>query len=173
MKRASSSYQFYKPTQIDDKSVRDQWNPRKSPSQNMAAMGLATSVNSTIDARDAFAHAYIKQPTDSSKAIELFDIPDSDQLNNDDSKANNKIITLPGKTYSQRTLPVSLDDQKYVIKCLKKHGDDYTAMMRDIKVNDMQHTSTKLRKMAARFYLLSEEHVRVDIPDNVRPLMKA
>ena len=137
----------------------------------MAAMGLATSVNSTIDARDAFAHAYIKQPTDSSKAIELFDIPESDQLHNNDSKK--EITTLPGKTYSQRTLPVSVDDQKYIIKCLKKHGDDYTAMMRDIKVNDMQHTSTKLRKMAARFYLLSEEHIRVDIPDNVRPLMKA
>ena len=136
----------------------------------MAAMGLATSVNYTIDARDAFAHAYIKQPTDSSKAIELFDIPESDQLNNDSKK---EITTLPGKTYSQRTLPVSVDDQKYIIKCLKKHGDDYTAMMRDIKVNDMQHTSTKLRKMAARFYLLSEEHIRVDIPDNVRPLMKA
>lgn len=173
MKRTSSSYQFYKPTQIDDKSVRSQWNPRKSPSQNMAAMGLVTSVNSTIDARDAFAHAYIKQSTDSSKAIELFDIPDSDQLTNDESKSNNKITTLPGKTYSQRTLPVSIDDQKYIIKCLKKHGDDYTAMMRDIKVNDMQHTSTKLRKMAARFYLLSEEHIRVEIPDNVRPLMKA
>ena len=133
-------------------------------------MGLATSVNSTIDARDAFAHAYIKQPTDSSKAIELFDIPESDQLNNDSKK---EITTLPGKTYAQRTLPVSIDDQKYIIKCLKKHGDDYTAMMRDIKVNDMQHTSTKLRKMAARFYLLSEEHIRVEIPDNVRPLMKA
>lgn len=160
------NYQFYKPPQINDDTVRSQWNPRKSPAQNMAALGLQTSVNAAIDARANFALSHIKQPADESKAIELFDIPESDNNLN-----GTGITTLPARTFSQKKLPVSVEDQQYIAKCLSKHGDDYQSMMRDIKVNDMQHTSTKLRKMAARFYLLSEDHLRVDIPEKVRHLM--
>lgn len=136
----------------------------------MANMGLQSSVNSAIDARGAItlAAAQERDPNLSSaktknKAIELFDIPESDKMNS--------ITTLPGKTFAQRKLPVSVEDQKYISKCLAKHGDEYKAMMRDIKTNDMQYTDTHLRKMAARFYLLGEEQIRVDIPEKVRHLM--
>jgi hypothetical protein len=134
----------------------------------MANMGLQASVNSAIDARGAItlAAAQEKDPSLTSsknKAIELFDIPESDKMNG--------IITLPGKTFAQRKLPVSVEDQKYISKCLAKHGDNYKMMMRDIKTNDMQFTDTQLRKMAARFFLLGEEQVRVDIPKKVRHLM--
>lgn len=164
-KLKNHSYQFYKPTQIKDDTVRANWNPRKSPAQNMASMGLQTAVNSSIDARATIAAANdpgAVEP-DEKKAIELFDIPDSDNLND--------ITTLPGKTFAQRKLPVSIEDQKYIRKCLAKHGDDYRSMTRDIKTNDMQHTESKLRKMAARFYLLAEDQVKVEIPDKVRHLM--
>ena len=165
--KQSRNYQFYKPPQIKDDIVRSQWNARKSPAQNMAAMGLQSAVNSSIDARAQFALSHMKQhDVDERKdAIELFDIPKSDNLN------TNGITTLKGKTFAQRKLPVSVEDQNYISKCLAKHGDDYTAMFRDTKLNDMQHTSTKLRKMAARFYLLEEEYLRVDIPEKVRHLM--
>lgn len=134
----------------------------------MANMGLQSSVNSSIDARGAIAlaAAYEKDPNlKSSKrtAIELFDIPNSDKLNG--------ITTLKGKTFAQIKLPVSVEDQKYISKCLGKHGDNYKAMMRDIKTNDMQYTDTQLRKMAARFFLLGEEQIRVDVPEKARHLM--
>ena len=165
--KQSRNYQFYKPPQIKDDIVRSQWNARKSPAQNMAAMGLQSAVNSSIDARAQFSLSHMKEhDVDERKdAIELFDIPKSDNLN------TNGITTLKGKTFAQRKLPVSVEDQNYISKCLAKHGDDYTAMFRDTKLNDMQHTSTKLRKMAARFYLLEEEYLRVDIPEKVRHLM--
>lgn len=162
-KLKNKNYQFYKPPQINDETVRSNWNPRKSPAQNMASMGLQTSVNSSIDARAAISLAQEKIEPDGNKAIELFDIPDSDKMND--------ITMLPGKTFAQRKLPVSIEDQKYIRKCLAIHGDDYRAMMRDIKTNDMQHTVPKLKKMAARFYLLTEEQLKVEIPEKVRHLM--
>jgi len=134
----------------------------------MANMGLQSSVNLAIDARGAIALAAAQEndpnlKSTKTKAIELFDIPKSDNMNG--------ITTLPGKTFAQRKLPVSVEDQKYIGKCLGKHGDNYKSMMRDIKTNDMQYTDTQLRKMAARFFLLGEEQIRVDIPENVRHMM--
>ena len=165
-KLKNRNYQFFKPTRIDDDSVRAAWNPRKSPAQNMANMGLQTAVNSAIDQRAAFALAAAGNvKPDETKAVELFDIPESDNM------SSGGITMLPGKNFAQIKLPVSIEDQKYISRCLKKHGDDYQAMMRDIKTNDMQHTQTKLKKMAARFYLLTEEQLRVEIPEKVRHLM--
>jgi hypothetical protein len=161
------NYQFYKPPQINDDTIRSQWNPRKSPAQNMANMGLQTSVNSSIDARANFSLANNNMDNASMEkntAIELFDIPESDTMKS--------ITFLPGKTFAQRKLPVSIEDQKYIHKCLDKHGDDYRSMMRDIVTNDMQHTESKLKKMAARFYLLAEDQLRVSIPEKVRHLME-
>ena len=162
------NYQFYKPPQINDKTVKAIWNPRKSPAANMANMGLQSAVNSSIDARAAIALAAVQKkdsnpsPRDA-KAIELFDIPDSDNMTD--------ITILPGKTFAQRKLPVSIEDQKYIRKCLAKHGDNYHSMMRDIKTNDMQYTEVKLKKMAARFFLLTQEQVKVEVPEKVRHLM--
>ena len=160
------NYQFYKPTQINDEAVRAQWDPRKSPAQNMANMGLQAAVNSAIDCRAAFALSHVSKTVSERKAIELFDIPESDGMNNVDS-----ITMLPGKTFALRKLPVSIEDQKYIHKCLELHGDDYHGMMRDIKTNVMQHTDVKLKKMAARFYLLANDQLRVEIPEKVRHLM--
>lgn len=154
------NYQFYKPPRIDDDAVRAAWDPRKSPAQNMASMGLQAAINSSVVAP---SHAPDGPPPDGVTAVELFDVPASDDVN--------AITLLPGKTYAQRKLPVSVDDQKYICACLAAHGDDYRAMSRDIKTNDMQHTAAKLKKMAARFYLLAKEHVRVDVPERVRHLM--
>ena len=166
-KLTNRNYQFYKPPQINDKTVKAVWDPKKSPAANMANMGLQSSVNAAIDARGsiALANAQERDPNLSNtenKAIELFDIPESDNMG---------ITTLPGKTFAQRKLPVSVEDQRYISKCLAKHGDNYRSMMRDIKTNDMQFTDTQLKKMAARFFLLGEEQIRVDIPEKARHLM--
>lgn len=83
--------------------------------------------------------------------IELYDVPDSD--------------TLEAR---KKKRPQSADDQKYIARLLTKHGDDYTAMFRDIKVNKMQHTEAQLRKMTSRFLLLDDEQRVVDIPERIK-----
>ena len=138
----------------------------------MANMGFQTSVNSSIDARaNFFLAANNNKKDDVSKknaAIELFDIPQSDTMKSTD----NTITILPGKTFAQRKLPVSVEDQKYIHKCLEKHGDNYHSMTRDILTNDMQYTESKLKKMATRFYLLAGDQLRVKVPEKVRHLME-
>ena len=81
--------------------------------------------------------------------IELYDVPDSDSL-------------------KKKKRPQSAEDQKYTCRLLEKHGNDYTAMFRDIKVNKMQYTEQQLRKMASRFLLLDEEQRVVDIPQRIK-----
>jgi len=85
--------------------------------------------------------------------IELFDVPESD------------VPTL------RQRYPLVEEEEKYIARCMAKWGDDYTSMFRDIKVNNMQHTEQKLRKLGARFLLLSNEQRRVPVPENIRDLL--
>ena len=91
--------------------------------------------------------------------IELFDVPDSDGLCRDPNKV--------------KQFPLSLEDEQYMIQCMNRHGTDYIKMFRDIKVNNMQHTEEKLRKLGSRFILLSPEqrHVPcIEMPEKVQQL---
>lgn len=121
-------------------------------------MGLTAKVNADINSR-GIPTGGDSDSKSNNKAVEIFDIPDSD--------------VIPKKTLSQRMLPLSIEDQNYMAKCMEKHGDDYAKMARDIKLNDMQHTEHKLRKLGARFLLLSAEHRRTEIPDKVQHLVQS
>lgn len=124
------------------------WDVSKSPSVNLANMGLLAKPNQDV-----------KRTNDAPKinsgvnVIELFDIPDSDTL-----QANKKVH------------PMSVDDQAYISKCMAKYADDYERMFRDIKLNNMQYTETQLRKMGARFLLLDADQRKVDLPERVKGL---
>jgi hypothetical protein len=109
----------------------------------MANMGLLAQPNAGAIATPAAGESVEKKVT----AVELFEIPDSDEMG---KKANK--------------MPLNEEDQKYIVKCMSKYGEDYTSMFRDIKVNKMQHTEQKLRKMGARFMLLSNEQRLVEAP---------
>lgn len=88
-----------------------------------------------------------------SHVIELFDVPDSDRP-------------------SRRTrFPLTEEEEIYIARCMTKHGDNYTAMFRDIKTNNMQHTEHNLRKMGSRFLLLTAEQRRVPVPAKVQALL--
>ncbi len=143
--------------------IKANWDPTKSPAVNFQNLGLLNSPNQSItNSQDLNQH---QQPLPSStsdnqpcKAIELYDIPDSDTLR---------------KIKNQGKLPVSVENQKYMVACFSKYGDDYKSMSRDIKVNNMQHTEHHLRKLGARFLLLNASQRKVDIPEKVRDMMIA
>ena len=141
------TYQFFKPPQYTDEIIAKNWNPRLSAKENFKRIGLSsgTTLNSTT--KDSASNP--------SKAIELFDIPDSDKMNP-----------------SQKMLPVSTENQKYMVPLLEKYGNDYKKMSRDMKMNPMQHTETQLRKIGSRFLLLEEKQLRVDVPEKVKELMQ-
>jgi len=115
----------------------------------MQSLGLLSKPGKVKGATvsDAFDTETQQQRT----VIELYDVPDSD--------------TLEAR---KKKRPQSAEDQKYIVRLLEKHGDDYARMFRDIKVNKMQHTQAQLRKMASRFLLLDDEQRVVDIPGRIK-----
>lgn len=73
-------------------------------------------------------------------------------------------LTVPKDKYERAphlTIPELINCREMIMK----HGNDYTAMFRDIKVNKYQHTKKKLRKMCA-IYL---DRYAQDDPLFVRP----
>ncbi|KAL3918197.1 MAG: hypothetical protein SGILL_004353 [Bacillariaceae sp.] len=135
-----------------DAVVRKNWNPAISPARNLANLGLLAKPNSDIKNAD---------PTQRVEAadvnlVELFDIPDSDELR---------------EQKRRKRCPLNADDQEYIARCFSKYGDDYGKAMRDIKINKMQYTETQLRKMGARFLLLNPEQRTVEVPDKVKSLV--
>eukprot|EP00531_Pseudo-nitzschia_arenysensis_P013584 CAMPEP_0116144230 /NCGR_PEP_ID=MMETSP0329-20121206/15893_1 /TAXON_ID=697910 /ORGANISM="Pseudo-nitzschia arenysensis, Strain B593" /LENGTH=178 /DNA_ID=CAMNT_0003639643 /DNA_START=34 /DNA_END=570 /DNA_ORIENTATION=- len=137
---------------IKNPVIQEHWDPSKSYSANFAAIGLVGNPNS--DMRNINPSS---KPTASKEVsvVELFDIPDSDELGQQKEKRR----------------PMSEDDQKYIAKCMLKHGDDYGRAFRDIKINYMQHTENQLRKLGARFLLLTSEERMVDVPEKVKSLI--
>ena len=117
----------------------------------MEQMGLQSNVNNSSTSSN-------NNGSEVKIAAQLFDIPDSD--------------VIPKRTKSDIYLPMSVNDQKYMARLFGKYGDDYKKMMFDIKLNNMQHTKNKVRKMGSRYLLLSEAEraEQVEFPENVRHL---
>jgi Ribosome biogenesis protein Nop16. len=134
--------------------MKEHWDPKRSPSVNMANLGLKSNLDDKTTS--ASTNSTSLESPSLCKAIELFDIPDSDAF----AKSSN-----PGR------LPVSIENQKYIVALLAKYGNDYISMSRDIKLNNMQHNENQLRKIGARFLLLNENQIRVEIPDDVKSSM--
>lgn len=147
----SRTFQRWDPSpSFGNKTVAKLWDVSKSPSVNLANMGLLAKPNQDVERVN---NAPLVNPN--ANVIQLFDVPDSDTL-----AANKKIHPMPE------------DDQKYIAKCMAKHADDYGKIFRDIKVNNMQYTEAQLRKMGARFLLLDAEQRKAELPKKVKTLTK-
>jgi Ribosome biogenesis protein Nop16 len=127
-----------------------------TPTANLTKLGLLALPNqkSSTDSIDTSGSLINNESNSSSAVVELFDVPDSDGLTH--------------RRRGTRLFPMDIEDEKYVVKCMNKYGDDYTHMFRDIKVNNMQHTEEKLRKLCTRYLLLTPEKRRVEVPEKVQ-----
>jgi len=159
-KLKNGTYAKFKPVKNKDKAIRDNWNPTSSPMTNMSNLGLVAMPNLQVNSRGlTLPVTHTENSNLNSKAVELFDIPDSD--------------VIPKKTRSMIMLPLSIEKQEYMARCMTKHSDNYLKIFRDIKVNDMQYTENQLKKMGSRFLLLTESQRRVDVPEKVEHLIPA
>eukprot|EP00522_Entomoneis_paludosa_P012061 CAMPEP_0172443924 /NCGR_PEP_ID=MMETSP1065-20121228/4100_1 /TAXON_ID=265537 /ORGANISM="Amphiprora paludosa, Strain CCMP125" /LENGTH=180 /DNA_ID=CAMNT_0013194319 /DNA_START=44 /DNA_END=586 /DNA_ORIENTATION=- len=132
-----------------DKRIKKNWDTNISPSANLVQMGLVALPNDLNNSRGSSTKVTVTQST----PIELFDIPESDRPS------------------LRSRYPLDEEEEKYIAKCMKKHGDNYLKMFRDTKTNDMQHTEQVLRKLGSRYLLLSPQQRRVEVPENVKPLL--
>ena len=118
-------------------------------------MGLQALPNVDVKSR---GNTLNKDQDQLKSQVQLFDIPESDLMTVDNA--------------ARPTPPMSLEQQQYISKCIAKYGDDYTTMAKDIKLNNMQHNENQLRKIAARFILLTPEQRKVDVPEKVQLLLR-
>jgi nucleolar protein 16 len=108
--------------------------------QNYEKFGLAMDINS---------HQKIKEDVQDAEEAEeeqLFHVPDSDFLNERNPRR-------PENHMSEEEI-------KYLRPLLAKYKDDYIAMKRDIKLNNMQWTENKLKKRCARLALLDANIIK-------------
>jgi len=161
-KLKNGSFHKFKPPQIRDPIIKAKWDPTKSPAQNLRNLGLTALPNADINSRGRADDVVITPSSNGSIATD-----------GNGTVNNNKFIELYGtrKEATSPHLPVSIEDQKYLVRCFAKYGDDYKKMSRDIKVNDMQHTERRLQKLGDGFMLLTEAQRRVDVPESIRHLV--
>ena len=176
--KQKGNYKRWDPNiKIKNSIIRDNWDISKSPTINLTNMGLRADVNTAPPPSSSSllqdGDQELQQNNNNNNSIiQLFDIPDSDELNN-----------------KKKRLPLNEEEQKYIVKCLKKYGKNcldsiinkssgttgtatntaqtpfnnntdeinYKKMFRDIKINNMQYTEEKLRKMCTRYILLDPE----------------
>ena len=56
---------------------------------------------------------------------------------------------------------------RYTAALIKRHGDDYTAMARDMKLNDMQWPVDRCARLCEKFKSLADEFRLVPVPQHV------
>lgn len=136
--------------------LKPHWDPSKSAVLNLQNMGIGQP-KGLVEKKEQKDGASDAENNNPCKAIEVFDIPDSD-------------IIIPSR---RERFPLNEDEERYIVDCMSKYGDDYTKIFRDTKVNYLQHTEDKLRKMGARFLLLQSQQRRItDFPDKVKTLIE-
>jgi hypothetical protein len=54
-------------------------------------------------------------------------------------------------------------DQKYVVNCIKKYGENYKKMERDIELNSQQHTEAKMKNICTKYLSLADHERLVHI----------
>jgi hypothetical protein len=156
LRMQNRTYQRWDPNpRFTNDTIKQLWDKSKSPSVNLANMGLVCKPNQDVKrSNNPLLLNKNKDADTGENVVQLFDIPESDTMT------------------TRKERPLKEDDQKYIARCMSKHGDEYGKIFRDHKLNTMQHTESQLRKMGARFLLLSSEQRVVDVPGKVKMLIQ-
>lgn len=162
-KLKNGTYAKFKPPQYTSSIVKDNWDPSKSPNQNFSQMGLNGTPNASINDR-GLKDTNHSEANKNGAEIEVYNVAEFTKIVDETQNAT----LTKSKKQKQKKLPLSLENQKYMIACMIKHGDNYTKMARDTKVNNMQHTEHVLTKMGIKFLNLTEEQRRVDVPESIQ-----
>eukprot|EP00617_Octactis_speculum_P011380 CAMPEP_0185773672 /NCGR_PEP_ID=MMETSP1174-20130828/74613_1 /TAXON_ID=35687 /ORGANISM="Dictyocha speculum, Strain CCMP1381" /LENGTH=162 /DNA_ID=CAMNT_0028460461 /DNA_START=12 /DNA_END=500 /DNA_ORIENTATION=+ len=120
-------------------AIAEKWNPERSSTQNLSALGLSSNPNFTVGAPGRVTTEIQTPEVD---PCELFDIPESSTGGKfEECDANPK----------RRSRPMLEVEYRYAAALVKKYGQDYSAMSRDMKLNRDQLTKPKLEKLCLRF----------------------
>jgi nucleolar protein 16 len=142
LRRKVKTLRRYKSRFVGDDRIRALWNHKLTTKQNYEQIGLNVDPNSFQAIRKSIEGA--EGALDDEPR--LFRVPDSDILNDRNARRPENYM--------------SEEEIKYLRRLIAKHGEDYAAMARDIKTNDMQWTENKLMRRCARLALLDANLIR-------------
>jgi hypothetical protein len=118
---------------VKDSSLKKIWDKSKTPAQNLLAIGLDPDANSGKKDLPEYA--------DKIGYIGMIDVSEAD----------------PYAVANPRRKQMSDFDQQYITRCVAAHGQDYSKMERDTKVNFKLFTARQLEKMFDKLETLRNE----------------
>jgi Ribosome biogenesis protein Nop16 len=149
----------YDPKPKIDAMLKPHWDPSKTAAVNLENMGLCGKPKGLFenDPNKRTTATTEKNGTSGcSKAIEIFDIPQSD-------------IIEPSR---REKFPLTEEEELYILNCMIKHGTDYSKIFRDTKINYLQYTDDKIRKLGSRFVLLQPNQRRIqELPEKIQDII--
>lgn len=142
VKRNLKPLRKFKNRFVGDIRIQKQWDHKLTTRQNYENIGLQVNPNS---------HKELKQSIEGAEGAlddepQFFHVPDSDFLSERNPRRPENYMTE--------------EEIKYLRPLIAKHGENYKAMERDIKVNNMQWTENKLKRRCARLALLDAKVIR-------------
>ncbi|CAK4274748.1 unnamed protein product [Aphanomyces euteiches] len=125
---------------VGDATIQKVWDHKLTTAQNYEKIGLWKNPNSLESLRECTDELIDPE--------ELFDVPDSD------------VLSFRDKNHKKEANHMSEMEINYLRPLIEKHGEDYDAMARDIKVNNEQWTVAKLKRRCARLKLVDAKIIK-------------
>lgn len=148
---------------LDNPLIAEHWDPKLTVSQNYHKLGLsAHTQRQTGGTEDDKFNTEIKKQKTSTKTAQIIKNPDGTtkivQIEDENDDLDAPIGTHEAKTdvakkleeLASKSTPsvrhLSTEEAKWLHRLVEKHGDDYTAMQWDRKLNTFQHSAGELRR---------------------------
>ncbi|KAI6695755.1 hypothetical protein NL676_023465 [Syzygium grande] len=144
-----------------------EWDDMGSVLRNYKSFGVVSNPN-LLGVRSRNAHTVESgalqvppppppQPSDEAAGDAECDTIDSgSDLEEDDLKSALGKKRRDGKSASPQ--PLTAMQRVHVGRLIEKHGDDYQAMFRDMKLNAMQHSVATLEKLCKRYHMYTDKN---------------
>jgi hypothetical protein len=140
---------------VTNASIKAAWDKNISPSDNLSNFGLNANPNQTLagSVTGLGRKKIPKEPNAASAAfLGVAKVPTEQDLSQ-----NNVADVNPKRRV------MSEAEQEYIVRCIKKYGENYSKMAADTKCNIKQHTEHKLQKMCKLYQGLSPNQKLVSL----------
>lgn len=158
--------QKYRKTTFGHEAVRQAWDPSKTMKQNYESMGLVSNPNYLKHAHERTeptenTDAGLKATGPATNPVTFMDASTVPSLR-DQLSAN-----LPGESHRGEHFMTELEIV-YLEPLIRRHGDNYRKMARDLKLNFKQHSAKKLQRRCERLLLLRAKQASENDKDAAR-----
>eukprot|EP01136_Pigoraptor_vietnamica_P007307 Opistho-1_new@41389 len=142
----------FKKVSISNPQIKAQWDDKLTLRQNMRRMGILHDPNeiAPLDAFEVKPKEYVLgenglEEYEDDKALtsaEKAPAPPTELVKSFEKKA---------ATAAPKPIHMAAGDAEFARACIRKYGEDYKAMARDLKLNTHQHTPKQLQKKCEEY----------------------